>query len=399
MSTENVVTRDYVDNFSVKELMTETVVPQYFDDTNVSLRTVGMLGYTTELISNTSEDSFNTTSVLFRESFPNRAQMNESIYSHAAIFQLDEMFAKAAKCKFLLVLEEEAILKNMKQKSQGSSIYNFFIEKNTIIYVEERPYTLDYDIQMNIIRKVTDKGDEYVFTAQYMMDEYTYGNSISEITDPYIKIRRSVDGFLALEIVAHQCVRDVRYETIVSNSTINYPTIEIKDFNGKLAGFDVLYTDPSGKYAKNGPVQMITQIVYSQAIKTPFCYYQVVNDDTIRITFNTKDLFFMPEFNSELQIILYMTDGADGNFDLYNGNNITLSPSNDTYAYATPYLVTAKPIGASAGGSDAKSLTDLQALAVEGYRTANALTTDHDLQQFFNNYSHRYDKSNILFIN
>lgn len=398
MSTENIVTRDYVDNFSVKELMTETVIPKYFDDSNVSLRTIGMLGYTTEIMTNTSEDSFNTSSVLFRESFANRAQMDESIYSHASLFQLDDMFARASKCKFLLMLEEKSILQNMKQTVQGSSIYNFFIDKNTTIFVENKPYTLDYDIQMNIIRKITDSGDDYVFTAQYIMDEYTYGNSISDIVDPYIKLRRSADGFIALEVIAHQCIRDIRYETIISNSTINYPTIEISNFNGKLAGFDVMYTDRSGKYAKNGPVQMRTQIVYSQAIKTPFCYYQMINDDTIRITFNTKDLFFMPEFNSELEIILYITEGVDGNFDVYNGTNITLSPSNEKYAYSYPYLVGAKPIGASLGGTDAKTIDDLQALTVEGYRTAKSLTTDHDLQQYFNNYPHRYDNSNILFI-
>lgn len=398
MAIENTVVRDYVDNFSVKELMTETVIPKYFDDSNISLRTIGMLGYTTELVTNTSEDSFNTSSVLFRESFANRAQMDESIYSHASIFQLDDMFANASKCKFLLILEENAILQNMKQTVQGSSIYNFYVDKNTTIFVENKPYTLDYDIQMNIIRKITDSGDDYVFTAQYIMDEYTYGNSISDIADPYIKLRRSADGYIALEVVAHQCIRDTRYETIISNSTINYPTIEITNFNGKLAGFDVMYTDRSGKYAKNGPIQMRTQIVYSQAIKTPFCYYQVVNDDTIRITFNTKDLFFMPEFNSELEIILYITEGVDGNFDVYNGTNITLAPSNEKYAYSFPYLVGAKPIGASLGGTDAKDIADLQALTVEGYRTAKSLTTDHDLQQYFNNYTHRYDNTNILFI-
>lgn len=398
MSTDNIITREYVDNFSVKELMTETVIPKYFDDSNVSLRTVGMLGYTTELVTNTCEDSFNASSVLFRESFVNRAQMDESIYSHAAIFQIDDVFARAAGCKFLLVIEEEAVIKNMEQKQQGSSIYNFYIDKDTTIYVEDIPFTLDYDIQLNIIKKITDKGNDYIFTAQYIMDEYTYGNSISEISNPYVKLRRSVDGYIALEVWAHQCVRDVRYETIITNSTINYPTIDITNFNGKLAGFDIFYTDKSKKYAKNGPVQMIKQIVYSQALKTPFCYYQFIDDDTLRITFNTKDLFFMPEFNSELEIILYITEGSTGNFDVYNGTNITLIPNNTRYNYSTSYLTAAKPIGSSAEGRDSKSVSDLQALAAEGYRTANALTTDHDLQIYFNNYKHRFGDNNILFI-
>lgn len=398
MASDDRVTRNYADNFSTKEMMVETVIPKYFDDEDLSLRTIGMIGYTTEIVTNTSEDSFNAASVLFRESFANIAQLTESIYAHASIFQIDDIFASAASCKFLLVLEEKAILKNMEQKTQGSSIYNFFIDKNTTIYIEEMPFTLDYDIQINIVKKKNEQGEDYIFTAQYIMDEFTYGNSISELKDPYVKLRRSVDGYIALEVFTHQCTRDTRYETIISNSTINYPTITVDNFDGKLAGFDIFYKDPSGKYAKNGFIQMKKQIIYSQPISVPFCYYQLVDGNTLKITFNTKDLFFMPEFNSELEIILYITEGSAGNFDEYNGTDITLIPNTEKYTYSQTYLVAAKPVSSSENGRDSKTVDDLQALAVEGYRTANALTTSHDLQQYFLNYKHRYGDGNILFI-
>ena len=107
------VDRSYVDNYSVKEFAMYELVPKYFDEEEVSDRTIGMVGYTTEILSQLSEDVFNTGSVLFRESFPNRAQIAESIYSHAAIFQLDDIFSTASTCTFLLVVEEAAIIKNM----------------------------------------------------------------------------------------------------------------------------------------------------------------------------------------------------------------------------------------------------------------------------------------------
>ena len=97
MATEITVDRDYVDNFAVKEFVDNGLLEKYFEDIDVSLRTVGMVGYTTEILSQLSEDAFNTGSVLFRESFPNRAEIPESIYSHAAIFQLNDVFATAAK--------------------------------------------------------------------------------------------------------------------------------------------------------------------------------------------------------------------------------------------------------------------------------------------------------------
>jgi hypothetical protein len=387
------IDRDYVDNFAVKKFVKNNLVDEYFNDINVDLRSVGTVGFTSELMSNIGEDSFNTGSVLFRESFPNRAQIDESIYSHAAIFQLDDVFSRAASCKFLLVVEEAAILKNMLvHRDQNSrNTYYFYIDKNTTIYIEDTPFTLDYDIAMTIVKKTTDTGDDYLFTARYITEQYR--NSISEVTDPYVKLRRSLDGYIALEVQAHQCTRNVVEENIITNSQINYPVVDI-NYIGELAGFDVLYKGPGD----NDYVQMKTLIAYSQPLKNPFCYYQMIDENKIRISFNTKDTYFMPDFNSQLKVIMYITKGAAGNFDVYKGSNITLVPNNEVYSYANSYLTAAKPITASKDGQDQQGIEVLQNLAVEGYRTALALTTDNDLQVYFNNYKYRYGDADILFI-
>lgn len=410
MADESItVDRSYVDNYSVKEFATYDIVPKYFDEEEVSDRTVGMLGYTTELISQLSEDAFNAGSVFFRESFPNRAEIPESIYSHAAIFQLSDVFATASACKMLLVLDETAVIKNMVfykndlSTFDGNTIgmYRFYIDKDTIITINEEDYSLDYDIQLNIVKKKNDKGeDEYLFTGRYMMPGYTgttttqfYENSISELIDPYVKIRRSGDGFLALEVDTHQMYRDVIEEEITSNTVVNYSTIDVT-YVGQLAGFDVLYKDPNS----NEWQQLDTKVIYSQPSSDPFCYYQFVDDDKLKISFNSEDNYFTPEFNAKLRIILYMTDGAEGNFDLYEGTNITIDPCTDNYQYTYSYLSAAKPIGASLGGLDQGDLDDLQAITVENYRTATALTTENDLQEFFNNYKYYYGDSDILFV-
>lgn len=404
MANEPIVERDYVDNFSVKEYVTDGLMGKYFEDIDVNLRNVGMFGYTTEIVTNTSEDAFNTGSVLFRECFPNRAQLAESIYSHAAIFQLDDVFSSAASCKFLLVLEEDAILKNMENSndfsnhytgtykiSNNKSMFYFCIDKNTTIYVKETPFTLDYDIIMVIAKRETEKGSDYLYTARYVFEDYK--NSISDLEDPYVKIRRSSDGYIALEVQTHQCTRNVIEESILTNNEINYPIIDIP-YTGKLAGFDVLYQAPTD----TGTKQMKTLISYSQPLKVPFCYYQLIDTNKIRITFNTKDTYFMPDFNANLKVVLYITDGAAGNFDVYNGIDISCVPNTEVYTYANNYLVGAQPVGSSLYGKDEKDIDTLQALAVEGYRTALALTTDNDLQEFFNNYKHRYGDIDILFI-
>lgn len=385
------IDRSYVDNYGTKEFIINTLVPKYFPDIDVSLRSIGMLGLTSELITNISEDGFNAASVLFREAFPNRAEIPESIYSHASIFQLSNIFSKASSCSFLIVIEEKSIIDNMVYDPM-SSMYNFYLDKNTTIYVEDIPYVLDYDVKIRCVKKKTSNTERYMFTASYILDDYT--NSISNITDPYIKIRRSSDGYIAIEVKMHQVTRDIQFEQIVTNSKINMPSVDIS-FDGQLVGFDVLYkTAEESTYN----TQMQKLLVYSQPITSPFCYYQLYNDNTLRLTFNAKDSYFTPKFNSELKVILYLSKGKEANFDAYTGSNIVIEPDTSVYNYDTTIVMAAKPLTGSLGGDDRLGLDELKSLTIEGYRTALALTTEADLTSFFSNYKYNYGDFAIQFI-
>ena len=391
------IDRDYSDNFSIKAYVTDELIATYFPDVDVSVRTSGTIGLISEVTSNISEDAFNTASVYFREAFPNRAQIPESIYSHAAIFQYDDVFATPASCKFLVILKEEAIILNMVDNyDKDTGIYHFYIGRDTKIYIQNIPFSFDYPIVINVVKKITDDGKEdYIFTANYMMDEYE--NSISALSDPYVKIRRSDNGYIAIEVQCHQMTRETIYRDIISNNVINYPVIDVPfdGYNGQLAGFEVLYKAPG---EKDFNTQLKKKVVYSQPIDTPFCYYHMLTETTLRITFNSKDAFWMPEFNSEIKIILYLTKGAGGVFKSYKGTDISMIYDTSTYTYANKYLIAARTLTASENGRDSAGLDALQAFAVEGYRTALALTTEPDLQFYFNNYKYRFGNSNILFI-
>lgn len=383
------IDRSYVDNFAVKEFARDTLMEAYFPDSEISTRSVGMIGFTTEQISNITEDVFNTGSVYFREMYPNRAEIDESIYSHAAIFQLTDIFSSPCSCRFLIVLEESAIDANMTY-DKDSGYYYFYIDKNTTVYVEEIPFVLDYDIELKIAKKRGNKKEEFIYTAKYIHDNLD--NSMSDIEDPYIKLRIA-GGFLALEVTMHQYERDVIYESIVNNSRINYPVIDIP-FEGQICGFDILYKRPTDS---DYVTQMRTLPVYSQPITQPFCYYQMKDSSTIRITFNSKDSYFMPEFNSEVKIILYKTLGESGSFEVYRGTNIHVDTNYENYQYDEKFVMSAKPLGASEGGMSSTEMEALRAFTVEGYRTALALTTDNDLQEYFNNFVFRYGDASIMF--
>ena len=75
-SNENViVTRDYTDNFSIKDTAINKLGPKYFEDVDLAGLNVGELGFVLEQIANITEDAFNTSSVMMGEAFPNKATM------------------------------------------------------------------------------------------------------------------------------------------------------------------------------------------------------------------------------------------------------------------------------------------------------------------------------------
>ena len=385
MNDENItVNRDYTDIFSIKDMTLNQIMPMFFSEETSNL-TVGEIGMVTELIGTTTEDVYNTASVLLLEAFPNRAKMTSSIYSHAAIFQLSNIIADAATCSFLLVLSEEDIIKNFVHKN---SFDYFYIDKDTTIYIEDIPFQLDYDIEI----KSTVRNNKRLFSAKYKI-ENSFRNSISKINDPYIKVRRSSNGLIALQVDMRQYKRYTHYETIIDNAKLNYPTVKI-GFSDKLAGFDVYYKAPGDS---DFNTKLETKVEYSLPTKNPFCYYKAIDDSTIELSFTTKDGYFQPKFNSELKIVMYTTLGKSGNFEVYNGDDITITKNNDNYYYNYSWAITAKSVSSSKGGKNPLDDDGLRALTVENFSTATCLSTESDLQIYFNNYKYRYDNE-VLFI-
>ena len=385
-----VYNRDYADNFSIKEFALNDIMPKYFPD-DTSHLAVGLEGMVSEYIGTVSEDAFNAASTYLMETFPSRAQFASSIYAHAAIFQLSNAFSKASSCDFLVLLNANDVKKNLRQ-NQGDKFKYFYIDKDTIFTVEDKEYCLDYDIMIKAKHTGTKNGiEQYIYSARYITSEYK--NCTSNLSDPYIKVRLSKNGYIGLKLKMHQVHRRYIYKELTDNSNINYPTVRLT-YSGYLAGLDVLYKAP-GDSGYNTQLQL--QPVFSQPSRTPFCYYKKVDDETIILSFTTKDGYFQPEFNSELLIVLYQTEGEDADFDEYTGTNISISKTSSKYQYNYAWGITAKPIGSSYGAKNAISQDGLKELTIEGFTTANALTTMHDLEVYFNNFKNRY-KSEVLFM-
>ena len=148
--TNIIVSRDYSDINAIKETAMNTLKNKYFKNIELSGLNVGEFGFILEQIGNIAEDSFNTAMIVMNEMFPNKECMPESIYSHAALFRLNNNFSTPSECTFVILIDQNDIMKygNHIQTSDGNSHIEFFIDKNTVFVVEGIEFTLDYDIKI-----------------------------------------------------------------------------------------------------------------------------------------------------------------------------------------------------------------------------------------------------------
>lgn len=376
--------KNYSSIYSIKDFASKELIPKYFSE-DVSKLNIGLLGYTTELISNITEDSFNMVSSFIKEMFPNLATLPESIYSYAALNNIEDFFAIPSNMGLMLFINEEDILNLGENKG---SYKEFILDSNLIIDIEGKQFMLDYDI---IVQAKPYKND-FIFSALYNMD---FTNSLSTTKNPYIKLKRinySNGKYLGLLVKVRQVNKFSLSQNIINNDRINLPTISF-DFTNQLANFEVFYKAPGS----TDYIQLVKKSLNSSPLKSPFCFYKFKNDSQVEISFTSRDNYFQPAFNSEFLVNYYVTTGQKGNFPLYMGDNITILPKSDIYEYNNKIILFGIAQTESTGGTDRLTVQELKKLVIERHSTSGSYNTENDLQTYFSKFSDS-NGTEILFI-
>lgn len=375
--------RDYSSIYNIKDFINNDLAPKYFDMVDMAQHTVGLYGLMTDTFATVSEDTFNVVSRFITEMLPSKATLPEFIYANAALFGITDTFAKCASMPIYFFIKEADIVNYGKRISDNQTEYR--VDSDSIIYVEEVPYSLPH----NIVIRTTKYRGQYIHQCTYAIDQYS--NSVVGNINPYIKnMKASISGdtFLVLALNVYQYVKVKHHENIISNNKINIPYIDIQFDNG-LCNFELLYTDPETKVT----TQLIKLVDSSAAIKKPFVYYKLLNENTIRFSFSNDDRFFKPKYNSDLHIHMYETIAEKGNFEWYKGNDIYVNSHSDDvelyYNNEVNYGVSIR--GDSKGGRQNLSLDEIKYLTIEKMITVSSYTTDNDLNMHFLNSIKAYE--------
>ena len=377
--------RDYSSNYKIKKFAMEEVAPKYFPNEALDAYNIGLIGFSTDVTANAIEDMYNTVPMLMNEMFPNLSNMPETIYNNAALFQEEGLLATPAEMDTVLLVNVEDIKRYATNRGSGGE---FMIDSDTIIDIEGQQFILDYDIRIT----VKPYKNDFIYTAAY---DVTFNNGLSDIRNPYIKsqkINYNKTVYLALFIKV-RCASAAIYNThLINNDKINVPGISFT-YADQLCNFEVFYKEHEGAEW----VQLSKKILHSIPIKSPFCYYRLKNENTVEISFTTRDRYFKPKFNSEILVKYWTTNGDEGNFPLYKGEEIVVRPTGAKYEYNENIPFFTIPQSESRFGKSGITLDELKAKVVDNFSTVLSYTSEPDLQRYFNSFKYKYNQD-VLFV-
>lgn len=386
---------DYTTSANALSAWIEDIAPNYFDFDVGELHRTGVFGYINEVMSQSELDAHHAVSIARREFYPTTAIYRKNLFKMAALHRLGYPLANAATCTATLLFKEEELLKYA-TRVDGST-YNFIVDNSMVIMADDIPFMLDYPIVIVIKKTIAnpnisgDSIDSYsnkagviklsenrtYYTIRY---DTTYKNSMNTQTDKYIRSRVipwAGENLLLIKVGLRQCQRVIEEQAIVKSPTISTVVLDF-EFDGNLCNFEVFYLE-----GDNDPVQLEKLPLNSNPIKSPFCMYSMIDDNTIRLHF-PDNAYFTPKFNSTIRMHIYTTMGEYGNFRVFNGS-LSCQPQSEDYQYNNMITVQGMCEGSSIGGMNIQNDEDFRSNIVYAYATNKVVTTENDLQAYFDN--------------
>lgn len=363
--------KEYTGAGDITEFFLRNFMPRYFDSALISTYRAGTFGYINDLIATVTEDSMHAMTIAKREVLPNTAQYLKSLYAHAASRFMDAPMATPATANVVLLIQQSDVLK---YGTDDGGIHTFVLDDTFIAKVDDISFMLDYPINIISVRRENGK---YAHTTHY---DFYISNSLVGSEEKYLPnktIHYLGTDYLAMSARMRQIDKTYQSQLVTSNSIVSTVIMDFP-FSGKLANFEVFYTQDDNSER----IQLQKVMQDSSIPHKPFCWYKIVDDATIRITF-PANIYFAPRLNSTVSLEIFTTQGAQGNFERYDSDIV--SENNSTrYNYNGQVPVFGAVDGPSEGGQDLISKAEFREEVMRRYCTNNTFATVNDLQLFFN---------------
>lgn len=347
----------------------------YTDD----ISAISNIGFNTHVLNDMNENTAYVADQAKKESFVITANYMDSIFKHAREVGIEPTFARCASMTFIVSISEENFLANATQTS--SNVRKYIISKSSFISVGNFIYSLDYDIEIKMEYGV---GNDKYLTARYVTG--TIKNPLSELKNNNIKVVREIssDGSWVynLYLILKQYQREITEQEFGDRDYAMFPVTTKTEYS-EIAGIQVFQV-PSGIESNNIPIELDKKMYFEKSrtsVDTVFLRYDSAKSFTI--IHKSQEGGFRPNESDKIRIILYTTEGADGNFQFssLSGDNIIFHSNTDTVLRPTITLLN----GSSAGGEtydNGKEIIRKNTITRRGSR--NSIITENDLLLILN---------------
>lgn len=376
------ILNNYSDDSKIKAYIRKELMSRVFHDIPVNILNTGSFSIISEYISQATEQMAFTSAFYFNESFITKSVLPDSIYAEAAIFDIGYSFANPSSTEILLELRLEELWKNGTYNAD-TGLYEFILDKDTRFNLSNgNVYSLDYDILFQWKDINTSKRSNVVNPAwniQYInMDE---GNFVAKNKNRYI-VYRVTETWLCLFITVSEYTR-TRY-VVTNNMTSGLPNEDyLINIDNHICGFDIDYIDPDGNRTRLRR-DHILPIHGDVKDLEPYIHYIMDNPNTIRFMFQMcGNRYFVPAVNSQFEITVYTCHGLAANFNDTPTEQPSVLTATTRYPNNANVPKAAFVISPSLTGVDIGTTETVRRETIEAYNTANVISTDHDIDEWF----------------
>lgn len=364
------------------------VVRKYFnvnsdDVQSISMLKTGLFGYNQEIMANEIKNNVWHRNIIYDEHFLNTASFPESIYNFAKTFNYDIDFALPSHCRINFAISKEDLINNKFREEvevetgtvvNKRTTYKLVIDNSYIFMLDDIPFRIPYPVIITF-KETADKTD-FSLTAYYDTSDsdfpyLTLSTDYLKMWNDYIDGKKMV--FIGLDLF--QLSYKEKEIQIVSED-ISDNLFYNMDFMDQLAYFEVFYTY-NGETIK---LNTYFNNTFQPDIDEKFCYYSIIDNKTLQISFSAVGGSFRPSFNSILTIKTYSTKGTGGNFS-YVGHEVRVNFSNNGMFDKVPIRIT--PITECSGGRDDPTYTEVKNGVIDKFAVRDNLIIDNDLDVHF----------------